>query len=537
MAIISKRNIVFDSSANLGHAIWFTFMEDLITQGWRVLGSGDGVTFENSGQKVAAAAFGTLLTPAAASLNDGETFTIDDGKTSVTFEFDTVPDGVGGGNVAVDISALTTAAEVRDAIVTAINGSALAITAEAGSIAPGDPANTSRLVMMNDATGAGGNTTSSETVTSGDFILSDMTGGGVAAGGSGGAFHLFTSAPAIDQTSPWTGGLWANVNPFAEDELGASWIRFATPADAEHYTEIVFQLQFNINPGTDESLSIIICRGDQRFDNGATQWQRPRVNQGTAISLGRINGASDDPDDPQPNTAFWLPSSDGYVNWFIGDSDDDYDFFLWSVRAAAFSPGEVFADFGRFRVVGGPTRSDNSADPDPYVWLVGTQSSTGNTNHNFSTTIHTQSDITASNPERLEDWTTGGSQIAENVATFGLGDPAIPTSVQGHYEVGLMPWGIVASGTPDFFIDDWNQTSQATGRTIVSTLVGVGRAYDSGSKPRKFFKGVLKNDLLGWSSKVRDIPTVQRGVDVADPFRVAWGRFHLYWGAEERALY
>ncbi len=81
------------------------------------------------------AAVGSITTATQASYADGQTFTLTDATgQSITFEFDTVPDGVGGGNTAVDISADVTADNVRDRIISAVNGvgAGLRITASIG---------------------------------------------------------------------------------------------------------------------------------------------------------------------------------------------------------------------------------------------------------------------------------------------------------------------------------------------------------------------------------------------------------------------
>lgn len=535
MAIIVKRNQAILSASANAHAVWFDFMQDLIANGWRVLGSGDGVTFENDGQKVLGAAFGRIVTPGPGSLLDGETFTLDDGTTSVVFEFDTVPDGVGGGNVVVDISAAVDEFDVRDAIVTAINGSALAITAGPGfRAAPGgaggDPANTAAVVLANDATGAGGNTSSSETVANGDFSVSDMTGGGVAAGGIGGAYHLFTSAVVpIDQSSPWTAGQWGNINPFPTT-LGGSWIRIASPAGAFGYTELLFQVRFAVNPGVDEHMIVNMCRGSQRFNVAGSEWQRPGVNTGIALAFGRTSPI-DNPEEGGFGVPAFAAGGDGHAHWIVGDETVDYDFFFWTHRDGIGFNGEVFADFGRLRVVGGPTRSDLSEDPDPYVWITAFESGTGNTNHNFNNGEHFFSDTGGPfGQERLED-RVGTGQLVTTVMSLGLDDPGVPASIQGHYGGHLAIPGVVGF-SPTFY--DQMGGSPGLDRTLVDTSIKVGRATDDPEVTREFYKGTIKNDLIGLTTRRSDFPVVERGVDVSDPFRVSWGRFHILWDAEER---
>src|SRR3990167_1863205 len=117
---------------------------------------------------VGSMARGSITTVAKANLVDAETFVLDDGPTSVTFEFDVNGTGVSGGNTAVNVSTDTTAADVRDRIITAINASALTIVASNGGAAT--------VTLVNSVPGTDGNTTSSETVVDGGFAITNMSG-------------------------------------------------------------------------------------------------------------------------------------------------------------------------------------------------------------------------------------------------------------------------------------------------------------------------------------------------------------------------
>lgn len=77
-------------------------------------------------------AIGTIQTPAGSLVSDGDTLTIDDGTTSVTFEFDS-GGGVSGGNTAVAFTGADPASTVASALQSAIAGSALNITASVNS--------------------------------------------------------------------------------------------------------------------------------------------------------------------------------------------------------------------------------------------------------------------------------------------------------------------------------------------------------------------------------------------------------------------
>lgn len=125
-----------------------------------------------------AIAVGSITTIVVANLIDGETFTVDDGvNTPIVFEFD--DNGVyTAGNIPVDISAIATANDVRDAIIIAVNGvgATLLMTATNGGAAT--------VTLTQDFGGTHGNTTQTETVADGGFAITNMAGGGNA------AFHV-----------------------------------------------------------------------------------------------------------------------------------------------------------------------------------------------------------------------------------------------------------------------------------------------------------------------------------------------------------
>ena len=116
-------------------------------------------------------ASGSIVAITKASITDGQTFTLDDGiNTAVVFEFDTIPDGVGGGNTLVDISGDTTAVEVASRMVTAINGvGALKLTADNAS------GTSATVTITHDEEGVVGNVTTWATTTT--MTVNQPTGG------------------------------------------------------------------------------------------------------------------------------------------------------------------------------------------------------------------------------------------------------------------------------------------------------------------------------------------------------------------------
>jgi hypothetical protein len=135
--------------------------------------SKDGSTEESTWLAlVNVAATGSITAVPVASLVDGETFVIDDGiNPAVTFEFDNNGSVVETATLRqVDISAITTDAEVATAIYNAItNAPTLNITA----VAPA----TNTVGLTNDVVGVVGNVAITETVLDGGFTVAGMSGG------------------------------------------------------------------------------------------------------------------------------------------------------------------------------------------------------------------------------------------------------------------------------------------------------------------------------------------------------------------------
>lgn len=110
----------------------------------------------------------TITTDAVANLSDGETFTIDDGENSVTFEFIvTAGFPVASPNVAVDISGVTTADQVRDVISVAVNASILNVLAGSGGAGTVSLLNTNQ----NQPTADQNNSNNAETSASATFAI------------------------------------------------------------------------------------------------------------------------------------------------------------------------------------------------------------------------------------------------------------------------------------------------------------------------------------------------------------------------------
>ncbi len=127
---------------------------------------------------------GDALTPESAGASvdidcyDGERLSLDDGNhTPTVFEFDVQGDGIGPGVIGIDLSALTSANDVRDAIIAAINnvGNLLDITASSGGAGV--------VNLVNDVAGVAGNVAIQETVKHASFTVTGMAGGGPAATG------------------------------------------------------------------------------------------------------------------------------------------------------------------------------------------------------------------------------------------------------------------------------------------------------------------------------------------------------------------
>lgn len=122
-----------------------------------------------SGAKATAA----ITTVAAASIVDGDYFTLCDGVNTVVFGFKkTASYAVPATRVTLDITGATTAANVRDVIIPAVNNSVLDVTAVSGGAATVSLTNDNQ----NISAALQNNTNNSENVANVGFAVTDFAG-------------------------------------------------------------------------------------------------------------------------------------------------------------------------------------------------------------------------------------------------------------------------------------------------------------------------------------------------------------------------
>ena len=99
---------------------------------------------------------GTITCTTKANMADTDYMTINDGTTSVLYEFDKLGDGVTGGRIQVDISGATTAAQIAALLKTAIeaNQSYITVTNVGGGVLNLTASSKSIILTENVADGA-----------------------------------------------------------------------------------------------------------------------------------------------------------------------------------------------------------------------------------------------------------------------------------------------------------------------------------------------------------------------------------------------
>lgn len=113
---------------------------------------------------------GSITCVAKASLIDTETLVIGDGiNAPVTFEFDVAGDGVTAGNIQVDVSGDTTAADVAATLAPLITANVPALTVTDNM--------DGTITLTSKLQGTVGNVTITETVADAGFLVSGMSGG------------------------------------------------------------------------------------------------------------------------------------------------------------------------------------------------------------------------------------------------------------------------------------------------------------------------------------------------------------------------
>lgn len=176
--------------------------------------------------------------------------------------------------------------------------------------------------------------------------------------GSGGGFHLFTAG---SQFIPRDG---------AEATGTTRWLRLASPSDADHYREYVFRGEDNYNVGTNrDHWRIVLSRTP--MDNGASASTPGTPTTGNAIGLCGVRTGTPWPVTLNTEThPGWAGSTDHYFYWWIGDSDENYDFVFVGHE---FNIGGTITDqpksmFGQLRVTF--PNPINPSDTDPYVYIA-----------------------------------------------------------------------------------------------------------------------------------------------------------------------
>lgn len=123
-------------------------------------------------------AVGSIVAVPKANIIDGETFTLSDGvHPSVVFEFDVTPDGVLPGHIAINISLATSAIDVANLMVDAIN-----LAANLNLLASNNFGASATVTITNTTAGSAGNGALwSETVADPGFVLTQPSGGAAGA--------------------------------------------------------------------------------------------------------------------------------------------------------------------------------------------------------------------------------------------------------------------------------------------------------------------------------------------------------------------
>lgn len=186
---------------------------------------------------------------------NGDTLTISDGTTAVTFEFDT-GDGVTAGNTKVDVIAGDDTSTL-DRLIAEINGSALTMTAsDATTDLP-------RLVLTNDNIGVEGNVPITQVeATPGAVVVDGMDGGT----GSFGAFREDMRREMVPAPDAWPVGDYEPGAPYVSG--GGAWqdggiqpyrrikdVEVGAVADTRHYYDETFLYNNEIYYDSGEALT------------------------------------------------------------------------------------------------------------------------------------------------------------------------------------------------------------------------------------------------------------------------------------------
>lgn len=325
------------------------------------------------------------------------------------------------------------------------------------------------------------------------------------------------------------GNIWGF--PYTSGIAGASWIRLATPIDAEHYREYVFQSQWKTNQSSSRFVLVVyMTRDATAFAANGTEYEVPLptdTSRYVAIAGWQNPKASGTGSSQSPNGVSFSPGSNGYTHWFIGDKESDYDFTWWSTRTSEQS---IFRLFGQYRLQNLYADQIGDEDLDPYViFNVGgtTEGSSVDVARGITYGFRPYETSPAEPVIRLESRVSSGSQVQEGqgiYATYGYWRSGDQPGA-GTYTVCMANSYVENNVLPTTF-----GLANHDGRSIVqfNPVILRAGALSFISTPR-FYKGRIKNDMIAISTRYDDPAVLEDSGPGGVGRRISAGFLHLRW--------
>lgn len=328
------------------------------------------------------------------------------------------------------------------------------------------------------------------------------------------------------------GNIWGF--PYTSGIAGASWIRIATPIDAEHYREYMFQSQWKTSPTSTRHVLVVYMTIDATaFASGATAYDLPLP---TDISRYACIGGWQNPkstgtgQNQTPTPITMTPGgSGGYCHWFIGDRTSDYDFSWWSTRTSEQS---IFRLFGQYRLQNCFADQIDDEDLDPYVII----NAGGTTDSNSADVVRSLNTIVRVSVHALEPRLGDRVFQAEQVQEGGVDGGVYASwgywrsgtrSNAGFYSVAISMNYVDAN--PLAAVDGIGRADAFGTSLLIFNPVVIRGGGTGTSTDVRFYKGRIKNDLIALTTRFDDPAVLEDRTSGGVGRRLSTGYLSLRW--------
>jgi hypothetical protein len=379
---------------------------------------------------------------------------------------------------------------------------------------------------------------------SGDTFSFENAGQTAGSGtGYGGQWSVITSEQGGtqqvgDRVVGGLGNIWGF--PYASGLAGASWIRLATPVAAEHYREYVFQPQWRFNQdGNRHRMWVAVAFDDSTFNAGGSAVALPLPADTTrylCLAGTQNPKASGTGENQTPWDQYFGPDTSGYVHWFIGDADEDFDFLFMTTRTIGAG---IWRLFGQFRLTNLWASAQGEEDLDPYLYLCtggndNAQSNAGMFRVNNNTPTNPADYVAAINERVTSVQQSNVADAGYNgwYASWGYWASGLQPLVGRYFVCPVQPSSGSGSGYTNINAAFGKPSPEGRSAVLFNPLILRATTEVPANTGPSFIKGRIKNDLIALATRNDAIPIpedFEGPVGSSTGRRISFGFFHFRW--------